>query len=293
MKRVLGQGLDALFGGADIKDAIKEESSGEVKMIKTSLIEPRRDQPRKNFDREQLQALANSISEHGVIQPIIVVEGQNGYYSIIAGERRWRASKLAGLSKVPVIVKTYNERQIKEISLIENLQREDLNPIEAATAMRSLMNDYGMTAEDLADRIGKSRPAIANTLRLLNLSQEVIKMVANGALSAGHARALISVPHTDQIKMAEVAVKDGLSVRDVEKKVKDYFMPPEEKAKKKIKQELSLELKELIGDMQRVLGTKVNAIGNDKKGRIYIDYYTRDDLDRISDIIEHLKTTKI
>lgn len=297
--RGLGKGLSALFseteedyGKSLLFDEEPSDKGAGVTEIDISSIFANPNQPRKVFDQTALQELADSISKHGVIMPIIVNKSGDRYM-IIAGERRFRASKLAGLSKVPVIVKTYNERQIKEISLIENLQREDLNPIEAATAMRSLMNDYGMTAEDLADRIGKSRPAIANTLRLLNLSQEVIKMVANGALSAGHARALISVPHTDQIKMAEVAVKDGLSVRDVEKKVKDYFMPPEEKAKKKIKQELSLELKELIGDMQRVLGTKVNAIGNDKKGRIYIDYYTRDDLDRISDIIEHLKTTKI
>jgi ParB family chromosome partitioning protein len=154
------------------------------------------------------------------------------------------------------------------------------------------MNDYGMTQEDLADRIGKSRPAIANTLRLLDLTPEVIKMVANGALSAGHARALVSVYGMDQLKMAETAVRDGLSVRDVEKLVREYKEPPEVKEKKKIKQELSAELKELIGDMQRVFGTKVNAIGNDKKGRIYIDYYTRDDLDRLSELLELLKSQK-
>jgi len=149
-----------------------------------------------------------------------------------------------------------------------------------------------MTQEELADRIGKSRPAIANTLRLLNLAPEVIKLVANGNLSAGHARTLVSVPQIDQIKIAERAIKEGFSVREIEKCVKDYFAPPEEKAKKKVKMELSLELKELIGDMQRVFGTRVNAIGNDKKGRIYIDYYTRDDLDRLSEILEFLKNSK-
>jgi ParB family chromosome partitioning protein len=147
------------------------------------------------------------------------------------------------------------------------------------------MNDYGLTQEDLADRIGKSRPAIANTLRLLSLASEVMKMVADGKLSAGHARALVSVPHVDQVKIAETAIKEGLSVREVEKRVKDYFDPPEVKAKKKAKMELSAELKELIGQMQRTFGTKVNAIGNDKKGRIYIDYYTRDDLDRLAEIV--------
>lgn len=296
--RGLGKGLSALFseteedyGKSLLFDEEPKERGEGVTEIDISSIFANPNQPRKVFDETALRELADSISKHGVIMPIIVNKSGDRYM-IIAGERRYRASKLAGLSKVPVIVKTYNERQIKEISLIENLQREDLNPIEAATAMRSLMNDYGMTQEDLADRIGKSRPAIANTLRLLSLSQEVIKMVANGQLSAGHARALISVPQTDQIKIAEDVVKSGMSVRDVEKKVKDYFAPPEEKAKKKIKQELSAELKELIVDMQRVFGTKVNAIGNDNKGRIYIDYYTRDDLDRLGEILEFIKTSK-
>lgn len=296
--RGLGKGLSALFSeteedyGKSLLFDEKDEQDGQtVSEIDVGLIFANPNQPRKVFDETALNELASSISKHGVIMPIIVNKSGDRYM-IIAGERRFRASKIAGLTKVPVIVKTYDERQIKEISLIENLQREDLNPIEAATAMRSLMNDYGMTQEDLADRIGKSRPAIANTLRLLTLSQEVIKMVANGELSAGHARALISVPSVDQLKIAQVALKEGLSVRDVEKKVKEYFAPPEEKIKKKVKMELSLEMKELIGDMQRVFGTKVNAIGNDKKGRIYIDYYSRDDLDRLSDLIEYIKKNK-
>ena len=155
--------------------------------------------------------------------------------------------------------------------------------------MKALMDDYGLTQEELSQRIGKSRSSIANTLRLLSLASEVLEMVKDGSLSAGHARTIISVPESDQRKMANAIVKDGLSVREVEKRVKEYFMTPEEKAKKNKKMELSLELKELVADMQRVFGTKVNAIGNDNKGRIYIDYYTRDDLDRLAELVEILK----
>lgn len=296
--RGLGKGLSALFSeteedyGKSLLFDEKETPTGEgVTEVDISSIFANPNQPRKVFEPTALKELSDSIAKHGVIMPIIV-NRSGDRYMIIAGERRYRASKLAGLDKVPVIIKNYDDRQIKEISLIENLQREDLNPIEAATAMRSLMTDYGMTQEELADRIGKSRPAIANTLRLLSLSNDVIKMVANSTLSAGHARALISLPTTDQVKFANLVIKEGLSVRDVEKKVKDYFEPPVQKAKKKEKQELSLELRELVGDMQRVFGTKVNAIGNDNKGRIYIDYYTRDDLDRLADLLERLKKTQ-
>ena len=297
--RGLGKGLSALFSETEedygksllFDEEPPKDGEAGVKDIEISSIFANPNQPRKVFDQTALQELADSISKHGVISPIIVNKSGDRYM-IIAGERRFRASKLAGLTKIPVIVKNYTERQIKEIALIENLQREDLNPIEAATAMRSLMDDYGLTQEELADRIGKSRPAIANTLRLLSLSPEVIKMVANGNLSAGHARAIISIPQADQIKFAETVMRDGSSVRDVEKMVKDYFTPKEEKEKKKVKQELSVELKELIQNMQRVLGTKVNAIGNDRKGRIYIDYYTRDDLDRLAEILEFVSKNK-
>ncbi len=292
-----GKGLSALFsetqedyGKSLIFEETEEQQNAGITEIEISSIFANPNQPRKVFDEVALRELADSISKHGVLSPIIVNKSGDRFM-IIAGERRYRASKMAGLNKVPVIIKTYNERQIKEISLIENLQREDLNPIEAASAMKALMTDYGLTQEELADRIGKSRPSVANTLRLLSLSQEVINMVAEGALSAGHARTLVSVPEKDQIKFAKQAVKEGLSVRDIEKRVKDYFLPPEEKAKKKQRLELSLELKELVDDMQRVFGTKVNAIGNDKKGRIYIDYYTRDDLDRLADMLEILKAT--
>ena len=297
--RGLGKGLSALFaeteedyGKSLLFDEPETEEKGKesVKEVELSSIHPNPDQPRKSFDPDALDELAQSIRHHGVIMPLIVNQDAKGYM-IIAGERRYRASKLAGIEKVPVIIKNYNERQIKEISLIENLQREDLNPIEEATAMRSLMEDYGMTQDELADRIGKSRPAITNTLRLLQLSPEVIRLVESGALSSGHARAIITVPAEEQVRMANRFVKDGCSVREAEQQDKNYFNPPEEKKKKKA--ELSLELKELVITMQRVLGTKVNAIGNDNKGRIYIDYYTRDDLDRLAAIIEYAEKAEI
>ena len=293
----LGRGLSAIFSETEedygknlLFDEGEDKDNRQVSEVDITAVFTNPNQPRKVFDETALNELASSISKHGVIMPIIVNKSGNKYV-IIAGERRWRASRIAGLKRVPVIVKNYSERQIKEISLIENLQREDLNPIESATAMKSLMEDYGLTQEELADRIGKSRPAIANTLRLLSLSPEVIKLVANGELSAGHARALITMPTPDQQKLAKEAVKAGLSVRDVENKVKEFFTPPEEKEQKK-RPEQSADLKEFINRMQRILGTKVNAIGNDNKGRIYIDYYLRDDLDRISDILDFVEKNK-
>ncbi len=294
----LGKGLSALFSQAEadynrsfmVDDNGNEEVVSDIKIEK---IYANPNQPRKVFDSESLQELANSIEEHGVIMPIIVNKTDKGFM-IIAGERRFRASKLANKPTVPAIIKKYNEREIKEISLIENLQREDLNPIESANARKQLMKEYGMTQEELAKRIGKSRPAVANTLRLLSLPAPIIKMVANNSLSQGHARAMAALDEHMQVKLAQEVVQNGLSVRDVEQRVKDFFNPPKEKEAKKEKPKMviSLELKELLDDMQRVLGTKVNAIGNDNKGRIYIDYYSREDLDRIADLIEFLKEKK-
>ncbi|MBQ2889484.1 MAG: ParB/RepB/Spo0J family partition protein, partial [Clostridia bacterium] len=217
MKRVLGQGLDALFSKSGSIDEDTQKEQGEVKMIRTSLIEPRRDQPRKNFDREQLQALANSISEHGVIQPIIVTEGENGYYSIIAGERRWRASKMANLLEIPAIVRTYDELQIAEVALIENLQREDLNPIEEALGYKTLMEKFSMTQDKVSERVGKSRSNVANMLRLLSLEDEIKQLLAQNALTMGHARALLSLPEgKGRIEAAKKIVTQGLSVRQAE-----------------------------------------------------------------------------
>lgn len=182
-KRGLGQGLSALFEKTDNNYLTEADNNADVTKIKTALLEPRRDQPRKHFDREQLQALASSIAEHGIIQPIIVSRGKNGYYDIIAGERRWRAAKLAGLKEVPAIVREYDEKQVAEVALIENLQREDLNPIEEAMGYKTLMEKFSMTQDKVSERVGKSRSSVANTLRLLSLEDEIKEMLAayNGA----------------------------------------------------------------------------------------------------------------
>ena len=205
-------------------------------------------------------------------------------YMIIAGERRWRAAKIAGLKAVPAIVKKYTPQQIKEVSLIENLQREDLNPVETARAIKQLMEECNMTQESVADRLGKSRSAIANTLRLLTLDEQVLDLVEKNRLSAGHARTLVVVTDLDaQVKLAQRAC--NMSVRDTEKMVREYLNP--KPVKPRVEQ--SIELKELVSNMQRVFATKVTAIGNDNKGRLYIDYYTKDDLDRICAMIEDLR----
>lgn len=296
--RGLGRGLSALFSNLEAegdpqaaasytqeeKTAAQDENA--VTEVNIALIRPNPNQPRKNFDQNALNELAASITKHGMIMPIVVTRTTGGYM-IIAGERRYRAAKIAGLMSVPVVVRDYSEREIKEISLIENLQREDLNPIEAATAMKQLMEEYHLTQEELAERIGKSRPAVTNTLRLLSLSPDVVVFVSNGRLSAGHARALVTLPEEEQYKVATDAMRDGLSVRDVERRVRDYFDSPEEKEskKEKKKQQVSIELNDLVERMRHVFKTKVSLIGNDRKGRIYIDYYNKDDLDRLEEIV--------
>lgn len=298
MAKGLGKGLDALFGETEAAygEAFEhrsafgytEEERKNAEDMRLDKISANPNQPRKNFDEQALSELAESIRQHGVIMPIVVNDNGDGTYMIIAGERRFRASRLAGKETIPVVIRNYSEREIKEISLIENLQREDLNPIEAATAMKQLMVDYKLTQDELAERIGKSRPAIANTLRLLNLSPDVIALVAEGKLSAGHARTLVVLPEPDQIKFANDAVKNQTSVRELEKKVRAYNVPPEilDEKKKKKRALASIELKQLVERMRFTFRTKVSLIGTDKKGRIYIDYYSRDDLDRISEILD-------
>jgi len=282
-----GDAFSNAYGGKEMFTYTEEERKNAEEMP-LEKIYPNPNQPRKNFDEQALRELADSIKKHGVIMPIVVNDDGSDRYMIIAGERRYRATKLVGLKTIPVIIRKYSAREIKEISLIENLQREDLNPIEAASAMKQLMVDYKLTQDELAERIGKSRPAIANTLRLLSLTPEVMQMVAEGRLSAGHARTLVPLAAEDQTSFASDAVKSGMSVRALEKKVRAYNLSPEllEEKRKKKRAFTSIELKNLVERMRFSFRTKVSLIGNDQKGRIYIDYYSRDDLDRISEILD-------
>ncbi len=292
IKKGLGKGLSALLAGSEeeYENSIDDTSAKDVDKtasveIQLNLIDPNVNQPRKNFDEASMMELANSIRIHGVISPIIVVR-KGERYMIIAGERRWRAAKKAGLVTIPAIIRDYTEQQVKEISLIENLQREDLNPIETANAIKQLMDEYKYTQEEVADRIGKSRPAIANTLRLLSLTQAVIDLVAEGRLSPGHARCLVVVEDAEaQLNLAKSGMDNKVSVREFEKMVKAFLNPKTEKPKP----QQSLELRDLISRMQKTFSTKVSALGNDNRGRIYIDYYNRDDLDRIVSLIEKLE----
>ena len=255
--------------------------------VSLSLIDPNPDQPRKNFDSDTLDELARSIKQYGVIQPIIL-SPDAGRYTIIAGERRFRAAKAAGLTAIPSIVRRLDDIQRKEIALIENLQREDLNPIEEATAYKTLMERFDLTQEELAARLGKGRPTIANSLRLLNLAPAVQEMLIDGRLSAGHARALVIIKDPAvQVTYAMAACDRKLSVRQLEYMVQRYVNP--EKKKIAPKTPLSPELKGLVKDMQHIFATKVKAVGTHDKGRIYIDYYTQSDLQRIFELIERLK----
>lgn len=286
----LGRGFASLMGLNDVEeftqgtltDTLNPRSDDAIVAIPLTDIDPNYEQPRKTFDEDALNELADSIKLHGVIQPIVVVPiGKR--FMIIAGERRFRASKLAGKTDIPAVIRHYSQQQIKEISLIENLQREDLSPIEAARAIKVLMNEFNMTQEMAADRIGKSRSAVANTLRLLTLSDEVIALIEKGRLSAGHARTLVVVPQESQYKLALKGCDNQMTVREMEKMVREFLNP--KKTPEKSSEETK-ELRELVGNMQRAFATKVSALGNDRKGRIYIDYYTTDDLDRISKMIE-------
>ena len=299
MKKGLGRGLESLFSiyeeDEEPKQTIqKEESiaiqtSGDgVKELDMKLVDPNKNQPRKYFEPNALKELSESIKIHGIIQPIVVNEEKNGRYTIIAGERRFRASLIAGKTTIPAIIKHYDEKQVKEVSLVENLQREDLNPIEAAKAIQVLMDEYGFTQETVADRIGKSRPLVANTLRLLNLSPAVISLIEKNKISAGHGKCLVSIdnPQT-QLEFANIVIENKLSVRDLEKLIKNYQNQPFKKNKSK--SILSSELKEFSNKLQRLFGTKIKIDGTQQKGKIIINYFTQDDLDRIYYLISKLE----
>lgn len=276
-KSGLGKGLDALF-----LDNSTETQGGSVTTLNINEIEPKRDQPRKHFEPEALNELAESISMHGVIQPLLVRPISDGGYQLIAGERRWRASRIAGLSQVPVVIREMTDSEAMELALIENLQREDLNPIEEAEGFKLLMDTYSMTQEQAAERVGKSRPAVANALRLLVLPGKVITLLKENKLSSGHARALIPLKEEKLIvSLAEEIIERDLSVRETEKAVKALLSPKKEKAEKAPKKrdpyfdECELAIREVLGRKATVNVKKAN------KGTIEIEFFSKDDLKKI------------
>ena len=288
--RGLGKGLDLmipnLVGESKEKKevpAVSTEKGGET-IVKITKVEPNREQPRKLFDEDALQELADSIKQFGVIQPILV-QDRKDHYEIIAGERRWRAAKLAGLNEVPVNIKNYTEREIVEISLIENIQREDLNPIEEAQAYKRLLNEFELKQDEVAERVSKSRAAVTNSLRLLKLSERVQQMVIDEMITTGHARALLAVEkEEDQYLLAQRVFDEKLSVREIEKIVKSYGKPP--KAKKEKNRTLELIYKDIEEQLKQKLSTKVAVSSKgDGAGKIEIEFYNNDDLERLLDVL--------
>lgn len=275
--RGLGKGLGALLSQTD---PISEEVRSAIVELKITDISPNVEQPRKYFDQNKLDELASSIRENGVIQPIIVCKGDRGY-RIVAGERRWRAARLAGLTVIPAIIRELTEVQVLQHALIENIQRQDLNPLEEAYALEKLIREHQLTQEKLSSVVGRSRPAIANTLRLLNLSEPVRQMLMSEAITAGHARALLPIVQADeQKKAAEIVQTKELSVRDTEKLVKRW-MNPRTKPAKSVSEAYVLSVKDVENRLTTTLGTKVKLKDRQGKGSIVIDYYSNDDLDRI------------
>lgn len=272
-KRGLGKGLDAIFAENDTEDRNAAVS------LKISEIEPNRAQPRKNFNEEALAELADSISQHGVLQPLLVRPIVGGGYQIVAGERRWRAARMAGVSEVPAVIREMSDSEVMELALIENLQREDLNPLEEAQGYQSLMDTYGLTQEEVSKTVGKSRPTVANALRLLNLPKAILDMVHSGSLSAGHARTLLSFPNpAEMLKAAKLVLEQGISVRELEKLGKKAnerlnHAEPQPKAKKKIRYFSEVELA-----LNEHLGRKVQVSGTRKRGVLQIEFYGEEDL---------------
>lgn len=302
----LGKGLDSLLVNKVNADhssdstIVKEKSTTTKKkstkketpdtMVKLSLVEPNREQPRKHFDEDGLLELAESIKQYGILQPLLVQE-KSGYYEIIAGERRWRAAKLAGLKEIPVIVRNLTEQQIVEISLIENIQREDLNPIEEAQAFRRLMEEFHMKQDEIADRVSKSRTAVTNSMRLLKLSKQVQQMVIDEMISTGHARCLISIEDPElQHQLALRIFDEKLSVRETEKLVRKLLQENNAPQKKINDPVLSAIYADLTDQMKRIFGTKVEIHQrNDQKGKIEIEYYSQDELNRLIELIQSIQ----
>ena len=267
--------MGALLG--DFEETPVEKSP--YQLLPLHKVEPNPDQPRQDFDEEQLQALAESISLHGVMQPLAVREVKGGYYQIIAGERRWRAARLAGLREIPAVIMEADDKTTMELALIENLQRQDLNPVEEALGYQSLIEDYGLTQEEAATRVGKSRPAVTNALRLLGLCPEVLDRVRKGELSAGHARAILPLPSPEaQIACAKKVIDGQLSVRQTEALVKALSRQPKEKPKSD-QTDIALYLGELEKDLSGSLGRKVKIAHKGKKGKIELEYYGDEDLE--------------
>ena len=289
--RGLGKGLDVLIpkgieeNTKSKKSGQKEENSGNAEtLVKITKVEPNRDQPRKNFDEDALLELAESIKQFGLLQPILVQE-RDDYYEIIAGERRWRAAKLAGLKEVPVIIKHLTEQEIVEISLIENIQRENLNPIEEAQAYKRLLTEFNLKQDEVAERVSKSRTAVTNSMRLLKLCDDVQQMVIDEMLSTGHARALLSIEDPkQQYTIAQKIFDEKLSVRDVEKLVKNMNKPA--KPKKITEKNLEVFYQDIEEKLKQVLGTKVSIVSKDNgAGKIEIEFYNNEDLDRFTELL--------
>lgn len=283
-KKGLGKGLGSLFGEQDIAEAASDNiisSRGDINNIKMSLIEPNKKQPRRSFDEEKINALSQSIKEHGVIQPIIITPSENGMYKIVAGERRWRAAKKAKLKEIPALIRDYNDEQVAQIALIENLQRENLNPIEEAIGYNLLMEEFNFTQETISQRVGKSRSAVANSLRLLSLDKDIQKLIISGSLSSGHARAVLSVEDNELRKaLSKRIIEDSLNVRQAEALAKQLQKktPPK---KTKEKTPYDIEIENLQNRLSSSMGTKVKITHTPKKGKIEIEYYGNDDLERI------------
>ena len=287
-KKGLGTGLDVLFGAS----GLDEENESELLILPISKVEPRIDQPRDYFDQQALQELADSIAQYGLIQPITVRKLETGYYQIIAGERRWRASRLAGLKEVPVRVIEADDRRTAELALVENLQREDLNPIEEAKGYKTLIDEFGLTQEEAAKSVGRSRPSITNALRLLSLSPKVLEMVEKNELSAGHARALISISDDKkQLDAAKEVREKGLSVRKTEQLAAKLSKEPlpEKEEDKKISVDYAAEISDLLS---KSLGRKVRLTDGKKTGKIEIEFYGADDRENLIGLLKSLGKSK-